>query len=125
MGFPDLPLGERMHAFGVVLCGWMDELRWLEFLAAVATAIGMESVGNPKVWTYPFEGKGGTGQTILLPITESFLALDTWKDHSGAYLFICSCRPFDSRVVDRVAREFGMEPSQDHNRRFAAELHLK
>jgi hypothetical protein len=120
----EVSLGERMHVLGVVLRGQLEELRWLEFLSAVARAIGMDAVGEPKVWTYPFEGKGGTGQTILLPITESFLALDTWKDHSGAYLFICSCRPFDSLVVDRVAREFGVEPTQDHNRRFAAELHL-
>ena len=39
--------------------------------------------------------------TAVQPITESFIALDTWPDHDGAYLFVCSCRKFD--MVDLVA----------------------
>lgn len=118
-------LGARMHSYGVVLVGKLDQLRWLEFLNAVATAIGMEPVGEPKVWTYPFEGKGGTGQTILLPITESFLALDTWRDHSGAYLFVCSCRPYGIIAIDICAGSFGLKPQEGTHGRFYNELRLK
>lgn len=122
----EVPLGMRMHSAGVVLRGQLPELRWMELLYAVSEAIGMQAVGNPKVWTYPFEGKGGTGQTILLPITESFLALDTWSDHNGAYLLICSCRPFDPAIVDRTAQSFGVKADQrpGASGRFYAELNL-
>ncbi len=124
MGFPDLPLGERMHALGIVLRGSLPSPRWLEFLHAVAKGIGMSAVDNPAVWTYPVDGKGGNGQTMVLPITESFLALDTWPDHRGAYLFVCSCRNFYSADVEAIATEFGLTASRDEGGRFRSELNL-
>lgn len=118
-------LGERMHSAGIVLKGHLAELRWLELLHAVARAIGMEAVGNAKVWTYPFEGKGGTGQTIILPITESFLCVDTWSDHSGAYLFVCSCRPYALTAIHRAVEQFGLVHEAGQGGGFYAELKLK
>lgn len=118
------PLGARMHSCGIVLLGTLAELHWLEFLHAVVRAIGMNAVGQPKIWTYPFEGKGGTGQTILLPISESFLALDTWSDHDGAYLFVCSCRSYDIAAIDAVARAYGLTTSSRVGQRFYSELRL-
>lgn len=119
------PLGERIRAFGVVLHGRLDETRWRQFLHEVALAIGMNAVGDEAVWTYPINGKGGSGQTIVLPITESFLALDTWPDHDGAYLFVCSCRFFHSEDVDAVAGLFGLKPGQNGGSRFMTQLQLK
>lgn len=124
MAFVEPPLGTRMHALGVVLEGTLSEERWLNFLSATAEAIGMQAVGAPAIWTYPLEGKGGTGQTIVLPITESFLALDTWRDHSGAYLFVCSCRPYFTADIDKVATAFGLKPQLASGKRFYAELNL-
>lgn len=118
----EVPLGERMHSFGLVLHGTLSETRWLQFLHEVALAIGMSAVADPAVWTYPLDGKGGTGQTIVLPITESFLALDTWADHSGAYLFVCSCRNFQCEHIETVAELFRLQTSRQ---RFRAELNLK
>lgn len=117
-------LGARMHSLGVVLRGELPETRWVEFINAVAEAIGMTAVGEPVVFTYPLDGKGGTGQTILLPITESFIVLDTWRDHSGAYLFVCSCRSYFSADVDAVAASFGLKTSVDGDARFYKELSL-
>lgn len=117
-------LGKRMHSCGIVLRGALHDLTWLELLHALAAAIGMTAVGQPKVWTYPLEGKGGTGQTILLPITESFLALDTWSDHDGAYLFVCSCRPYAIAAINTVAHEYGLRTSSASGHRFYAELNL-
>jgi hypothetical protein len=126
MGFVEPALGSRMHSFGVVLEGaLLTEGRWIDFLHEVAQAIGMSPVADPVVFTYPLNDKGGTGQTVFLPITESFLALDTWPDHHGAYLFVCSCRPYFSADIDRVAAEFGLKPARDNGRRFYAELNLK
>jgi len=119
------PLGSRMHAYGVVLKGALSGTRWIEFLQAVAQAIGMNAVAEPAVWTYPVEGKGGTGQTIVLPITESFLALDTWADHDGAYLLVCSCREYFSADIDKVTIAFGLKAEIVTGRRFYAELNLK
>lgn len=132
MGFPDLPLGTRMHALGIVLrgqptigTGRKRETSWLAFLHSIADAIGMTAIDTPACWTYPVNGKGGQGQTLVLPITESFLALDTWPDHRGAYLFVCSCQPFDSAVIDQTAKLWGLSPSANGGGRFYGELNLK
>jgi hypothetical protein len=124
--FSDASLGQRMHVFGVVLHGpHLSELRWTEFLHEVTKAIGMSALEDPAVWTYPVDGKGGSGQTIVLPITESFLALDTWPDHRGAYLLVCSCRAFRGEEIDAVAASFGLTPARDIDGRFGRELNLK
>lgn len=121
----DAPLGAMMHSAGFVLKGELSETRWIEFLEAVTDAIGMEAVGEVVVRSYPIEGgKGGKGQTLFLPITESFLALDTWSDHGGAYLFVCSCRLFYIAHIDAVAREFGLMPAANGGGRFYHELKL-
>lgn len=121
----EAPLGTYMHSAGIVLRGQLAPDAWLSFLKAVATAIGMEAVGEPAVWSYPVDGKGGTGQTLFLPITESFLALDTWRDHDGAYLFVCSCRPYFTADIDKVAVTFGLKTELKPGRRFYAELELR
>ena len=117
--------GERMHCAGIVLKGTLPADRWIEVLAAIAGAIGMEAVEKPAVWTYPtVAGKGGTGLTVVLPITESFLALDTWSDHDSAYLFVCSCRLFHTADIDKVAQSFSLKVTTDSRRRFYNELDL-
>ena len=119
------PLGAKMHSAGFVLKGELTNVRWRDFLYAVTEAIGMEPVGEPAYWKYPTgDGKGGEGQTMVLPITESFLALDTWSDHGGAYLFVCSCRPYHLQHIDTVAREFGLQPAANGGARFYHELKL-
>lgn len=118
-------LGARMRSFGLVLHGQLTEKQWKEFLVAVCDAIGMYPVGEPAVWTYPLEGKGGTGQTIMLPITESFLVVDTWSDHDGAYLFVCSCREFAMGKVYDVAEEFQLKASSETDGAFFHQLRLK
>lgn len=118
-------LGSRMRSFGLVLHGMLTEKQWKEFLVAVCDAIGMYPVGEPAVWTYPLEGKGGVGQTFVLPITESFLVVDTWSDHDGAYLFVCSCREFALGKIYDAADEMGLKASEDRDGAFMATLRLK
>jgi hypothetical protein len=113
-----------MHSLGLVLLGQLSEGRWIELLHAVARGIGMTAVGDPVVFTYPLDGKGGTGQSLFLPITESFIALDTWRDHCGAYLFVCSCRPYAVPDIEKVAIGFGLKPAVNGGGRFYAELDL-
>jgi hypothetical protein len=118
-------LGSRMHSFGVVLRGKLSEQQWLCMLHDLTEGIGMHAAGAPAVWHYPMHGKGGSGITYVLPITESFLALDTWPDHDGAYLFICSCRPFDILIVDAVAGKWSVAVAHGEGRRFYSELNLQ
>jgi hypothetical protein len=115
-------LGARMHSLGMVVRGKLSRERWIDMLHAVACSVGMSPVGKETVCDYPIDGKGGCGSTVFLPITESFLILDTWSDHDGAYLFVSSCRPYFSADVDKVALEFGLKVSLEH--RFYNELSL-
>lgn len=62
--------------------------------------MGMSPVADPAIWHYPIHGAGGNGFTIIQPITDSFLALDVWPHHDGAYLFICSCVPFYPALLE-------------------------
>lgn len=104
---PDL--GRRMHARGWVLRGRLSLPRWRGFLIECAAALGMEPAGEAATWKYPFKGKGGSGHTVVQPITESFLALDTWPDHDGAYLFVCSCRDFVAAKLAVVIALYGLD----------------
>jgi hypothetical protein len=119
-----LALGRRMHSAGIVLRGKLSDQAWSGLLRTIAEAIGMEPVGDPAKWSYPIEGKGGNGLTIVLPITDSFLALDTWPDYQGAYLFVCSCRPYHTKDIDDVAKKFGLGVELKDDRRFYRELNL-
>jgi hypothetical protein len=120
-----MALGRRMHTAGVVLHGSLPGERWMLLLQTIAKAIGMSPVGQPAVWTYPVDGKGGQGSTIVLPITESFLALDTWPDFEGAYLLLCSCRPYHTADVDAIVKSWGLRVELKDDQRFYRELNLK
>lgn len=113
-----------MHSAGLVLKGRMTSEQWIALLRDITSAIGMTAVGTPVVFNYPLEGKGGQGTTFFLPITESFLIIDTWPDHDGAYLFVSSCREYDVGAIDEVAQKCGLEIGYALNRRFYRELDL-
>lgn len=103
-------LGRRMYARGFVLRGKLSVTKWRQFLRAVAKSMNMTPAGKAAAWRYPLHGKGGCGTTICQPITESFIVLDTWPDHDGAYLFICSCRQFfPGRDLPLVISQFDLE----------------
>jgi hypothetical protein len=102
-------LGRKMFAQNVILHGKLPEDRWRAFLPRAVQALGMSPVGEPALWHYPIEDdKGGVGMTICQPLTESFLVLDTWDDHFGAYLHISSCKKFDVAAIVAPAREFDL-----------------
>jgi len=95
---------------GVALHGALDELEWRRLLLYCASALGMKAVASAAAWRYPLkDGTGGNGWTIVQPITESFLALDTWPGHQGAYLFVCSCKPFPPNVLTKTIETFGLQ----------------
>jgi len=105
-----IDLGKRMHTQAFALRGRLSEDDWRRFLADCTAALGMSAAGEAGVWRYPTEdGKGGVGMTFCQPITESFIALDTWPDHDGAYLLVASCRSFRADQLIEPIYRFGLE----------------
>ena len=103
-------LGRRMFFRGIALQGDLPELGWRKFLILAAHAMGMSPVASAASWRYPLhDGAGGEGFTFLQPITESFVALDTWPAHQGAYLFICSCVPFAPDCLKALIKQSGLK----------------
>jgi hypothetical protein len=101
--------GRRIYTQNVVLRGSLSEVQWRYFLVRAVQALGMTPAGAPAVWRYPTEdGKGGNGMTACQPLTESFIVLDTWDQHDGAYLHISSCQKFDITGLIAPAREFAL-----------------
>ena len=111
------PLGRRMYSRGIVLRGRVGVRTWKALLVAIARAMDMDPVGEAVVWRYPVygrnnEGKGGFGQTIMQPITQSFIVVDTWPDHDGAYLFICSCKRWWPAQLRETIAFYGLYEDQ-------------
>jgi hypothetical protein len=100
------------------LRGELPVSEWQAFLKNLVEVIGMTAVSEPVVCSYPLpNGAGGVGHSIFVPITESFVVLDTWSDHNGAYLFVCSCKPFALHDIDSVAGDFGLIALKGETRR--------
>jgi len=103
-----LPLGRRMYTRGTTLGGSLSIEQWRDFIKQVTSSIGMDAVGDPALWEYPVNDKGGVGFTLCQPITESFIILDTWPDHGGAYLFVCSCKSFSAEQLRQVIGDYDL-----------------
>ena len=101
-------LGRRMFSQNVVLRGQLLEDQWRDFLVRCVQSLGMIAGGEAAMWRYPVDGKGGNGMTVCQPLTDSFIVLDTWDDHDGAYLHISSCKRFDAALIVAPAREFSL-----------------
>lgn len=106
---PDL--GLNAHMLALSLGGEKSREDWRDFVNEAVKRIGMTPVGHMAEWHYPEccpKGIGPNGDIIVQPISESFIALDTWPDHKGAYLFVCSCRQFEASVVIDLCAEAGL-----------------
>jgi hypothetical protein len=102
-------VGARLFLHGIVLQGHRSLREWQKFLRLCSRELGMKTAGKASIWRYPTAaGAGGIGMTIVQPITESFLLLDTWPDLGGAYLVVASCRPFLPVAIRRVAVQSGL-----------------
>jgi S-adenosylmethionine/arginine decarboxylase-like enzyme len=91
--------GRRIWVLSLSLRGTKTEPQWRTFLWDAAKLMNMNATGLPQTWRYPVNDKGGNGLTMVQPITESFLTIDTWPDHDGVYFAINSCKKFDERQV--------------------------
>ena len=102
-------LGVSMLLVGFALRGELTEEDCERFIRRLIENIGMTPSVGSTILKYPIEGRGGYGFTYFQPITESFIAVDTYDKLNGLYLVICSCKPFSLRSVLFVLGEFRLE----------------
>ena len=107
------PLGLRVEMQAVAIRGTRTTEQWLELIDDIVRTAGMTPCGERAIWHYPEVCDGGVGPNgdiIVQPITESFVALDIWPDHDGAYVLLCSCRPIPWDAVYKACERAGLKP---------------
>lgn len=107
------PLGSRLQIAAWTVRGNLNEAAWRRLLLAVVDALKMCPAYEPMTYDYPLDGKGGVGFTVIQPITESFVVVDTWPNHGGAYLVVASCKPFRRSAAVRVLRAAGLHVDRE------------
>lgn len=105
-------LGDRMRIAGFCCLGTVPSARLAHLLGQVVALAGMDTAGmQPKVWAYPLpDGRGGTGETGVQPLVESFLAMDTWPELETprVYVVLASCKEFlPDAIAAYLAKEIG------------------
>lgn len=103
-------LGEELLVVGITVKGDMSPGSCEYCSSIICEKIGMTLAPGGASISYPTaEGKGGFGFTFFQPITESFMCWDVWDDFFGAYLIICSCKPFYPQDAVDVLDKLGLE----------------
>lgn len=114
-------LGERLDVVAFTLKGDYSTFGAIKLVNAIINVLKMHKVHEPICYKYPTNGKGGYGFTYISPISESFIAFDSWSDFKGAYLIICSCKTVNLNKVTKKIRAMGYRIKQIK----ANELRLK
>ena len=112
---PNRNLGEEMNVAVFAILDLLDEAGAARLHKMVIERIGMTPVMAPAVWRYPVLDMGGTGETIAAPCiyaqplaeSLSLTVTDSWHEHRGYYLIICSCRPFNAAGLWRWLKKKG------------------
>jgi hypothetical protein len=102
-------LGEQMKILVVAVKGEVNEESGQELVKELVEKIGMTIAPEQLLCRYPVDGKGGFGYTFFQPLTESFIAFDSWPDLCGGYLVICSCGSLPLSRTLKVIEEHGLE----------------
>ena len=108
----NMRLGERLDIVTMTLKGDASMKCCVELVNELVEALGMNKVHEPTFYKYPVDGCGGFGFTYIFPITESFIAVDSWSDFKGMYLIICSCKTVPLNKVSKKIRASGYKIKQ-------------
>ena len=111
-------LGLEMHVAVFAILDAIDEAGAARLTRLVIERVGMTPVLKPAVWRYPLphsQGIGGVGETAVQPFVMaqplaeslSLAVTDTWHEHRGFYLILCSCRPFNATGLWRWLKKRG------------------
>ena len=108
-----MKLGERLDVVTFSLKGDCSKQGAVRLVAHIIQSLGMSKAHEPVFYKYPLvDGEGGLGFTYIMPITESFVAFDSWPDFDGAYLIICSCKTVNLNKVTKNIRSLGYKIKQ-------------
>ncbi len=98
-------LGEEMYLADFTLLTPISEERSMALVDLIIQKMDMHPAHAPAFYHYPVDGKGGVGFTHVQALTESFVAVDSWPDHGGAYLSVRSCKPFNGERLRKALIE--------------------
>jgi len=84
--------GKQIFILGATLSGHIPQEDWRQFLPAILAIAGLNKSHEGHTYNYPND----LGFIHMQPIISSFVVLDAWPAHNGAYLHICSCKEFNS-----------------------------
>lgn len=73
----------------------------------VIKAIGMTPIFESKVYTWT---EDNIGFISIQPLYESCVVVDYWPCHNGGYMYVVSCKDFDSEDVAKALHDNGYEP---------------
>ena len=107
--------GTKMRVVVLAVKGKVSESVGADMVEELVSVLGMSKAPGSSLCKYPVDGKGGSGYTMFQPITESFIAFDSWPDLSGGYLVICSCGSLDITSVLNVVANYELCAKQYHN----------
>ncbi len=116
-----MKLGERLDVVTFTIKGDTSKFGCIKLIDEIIVSLGMHKVHSPTCYKYPVGEAGGLGFTFIQPITESFIAFDSWSDFEGAYLILCSCKTINIPRVKKKIRAMGYR-IKEHR---AHELSLK
>jgi hypothetical protein len=99
-------LGDELYLVAFSVEGAITEKKTKDLVDEIIDKIGMEAAHEPQIFNYPVNGKG-EGFVFIQTIITSFIGVDVWPD--GAYLILCSCKPFKNSLIQKVFKEFGLK----------------
>jgi hypothetical protein len=91
-------LGLQSQTFTAAIKGSINVFSVKNLVDEVITNIEMTKIFEPKIYEWPDD----IGFIYVQPLYESAIMVDGWPRHSGGYIWVCSCRPFDTQRVLRV-----------------------
>jgi S-adenosylmethionine/arginine decarboxylase-like enzyme len=107
-----MKLGERLDVVTLAIKGHCSVVAGTRLVDELVKVLKMNKAHDRITYDYPVGGSGGTGYTMIQPITESFIAFDAWPDFGGAYLIICSCKTVCLNKVTKKIRALGFQVKQ-------------
>jgi S-adenosylmethionine/arginine decarboxylase-like enzyme len=100
-----MTLGDHTFLCLYAVRGEIPKDKCAKLVDKIISAIGMHPIFKPKIWQYKDKS---VGYIYTQPIYESMIYVDVWPKHDGAYLTVCSCKPFSAEKVVVVIEKAGL-----------------
>lgn len=100
-----MKFGEEITLVAISFTGRVSQALCEKITEEIVNKIGLQCIPGLIRYSYPYEGKGGSGYTLIQPITESMVTWDIWTDLLGGYLIIVSCKKFYKEIVLDIVKK--------------------